>query len=71
LIAPQLSIVPAGANVVLSWPTNAAGFGLQAATNLVPPVSWNAVSPVPVIVNGQNAVTNAITGAVGFYRLSQ
>jgi hypothetical protein len=70
-IPPQLSIIPSGANVILTWPTNAAGFTLQATTNLVPPALWSTVSPDPVVVNGQNAVTNPVSGTQQFYRLIQ
>jgi uncharacterized repeat protein (TIGR03803 family) len=49
---PQLTIIRAGANVILAWPTNATGFTLQSATNLVSPAVWTTVSPGPVIVNG-------------------
>jgi hypothetical protein len=71
--APQLTIIPSGANVVLTWPTNAAGFPftLQSTTNLVSPASWNTVSPASVVVSGQDTVTNPITGTRKFYRLSQ
>jgi len=60
----------------LSWPTNYAGFDytgytLQSTTNLVSPAIWTTVSPIPAIVNGQNAVTNLISGTEQFYRLSQ
>jgi hypothetical protein len=68
---PQLTIIPSGANVILRWPTNAAGFTLQSTTNLVSPAVWSTVSPAPVIVNGQNTVTNPISGKQQFYRLSQ
>jgi hypothetical protein len=68
---PQLTIIPSGANVILTWPTNAAGFTLQSTTNLVSPAVWSTVSPGPVVVNGQNAVTNPISGTKKFYRLSQ
>jgi uncharacterized repeat protein (TIGR03803 family) len=68
---PQLTIIPSGANVILRWPTNAAGFTLQSTTNLVSPAVWSTVSPGPIVVNGQNAVTNPISGARKFYRLSQ
>ena len=72
---PPLTIVLSGVRVVLSWPTNTptppAGFTLQSTTNLVSPSVWSIVSPGPVIVNGQNAVTNLISGAQQFYRLSQ
>ncbi len=67
---PQLAIIPSGANVLLTWPTNAGGFTLQSSTNLVSAV-WTNVSPEPVVVNGQNTVTNPISGAWKFYRLSQ
>jgi len=68
---PQLAIIPAGANVILTWTTNAAGFTLQSTTNLVSPTAWAAVSPGPFVVNRQNAVTNPISGTQQFYRLSQ
>src|SRR5665213_2242166 len=69
--APTLTIVPSGANVILTWPTNAAGFTLQSTTNLVSPVVWRTVSPGPVVVNGQYAVTNPASGTNKFYQLSQ
>ena len=72
---PQLTIIPSGENVILTWPTNSAGFDytgytLQSTTNLVSPV-WTTNSPAPVVVNGQNTVTNPISGTQQFYRLSQ
>jgi uncharacterized repeat protein (TIGR03803 family) len=74
--APQLAIILSGANVILTWPTNNAGFSyagftLQSTTNLVSPAVWTAVLPTPVVVNGQNAVTNPISGPQQFYRLRQ
>jgi uncharacterized repeat protein (TIGR03803 family) len=69
--APTLTIVPSGTNVVLTWPVNAAGFTLQSTTNLVSPVVWSTVSPGPVVVNGQYAVTNSTSGTNKFYQLSQ
>jgi uncharacterized repeat protein (TIGR03803 family) len=73
---PQLSIVHSGPNVILSWPTNVAGFDytcytLQSTTNLVSPLVWSTNSPAPVVIGGQNTVTNPITGAQQFYRLVQ
>src|ERR1035437_2051936 len=69
--APTLTIIPSGANVILTWPTYAPGVTLQSTTNLVSPVLWSSVSPAPVVVNGQNSVTNPISGTKKFYRLSQ
>ena len=66
---PTLTITASQAGVILTWPTNADGFTLQSATNLAAP--WNAVSPAPVIVSGLNTVTNSISGAQQFYRLSK
>jgi hypothetical protein len=77
---PLLTIAASGvppSAIILRWPTNSAGyagydytgFTLQFATNLVPPVVWSTSSPAPVVVNGQNSVTNPITGAQQFYRL--
>ena len=73
---PQLALTRFVTNVVLTWPTNVAGFDytdftLQSSTNVVSPAAWSAVSPGPVIVNGLNTVTDAITGTWKFYRLSQ
>ena len=68
---PRLTIIRSGTNVVLTWPANATGFALQSTTNLVSPAVWSAVSPAPVVVNTNNAVTNTISGTRKFYRLSQ
>jgi uncharacterized repeat protein (TIGR03803 family) len=73
---PQLTIAPLGTDVILSWPANVAGFDytgytLQSTTNLVSPAVWSTNSPAPVVIAGQNTVTNPITGAQQFYRLVQ
>jgi len=75
-VPPQLSIIPSGDNVILTWPTNAAGFDysgftLQSTTNLGSSAVWITNSPPPVVVNGRNTVTNPISGTQQFYRLSQ
>ncbi len=74
--SPQLTIGLSESNVVLTWPTNYAGFDytgykLESTTVLGSPGSWGAVSPGPTLVNGQNVSTNQITGAQQFFRLSQ
>jgi uncharacterized repeat protein (TIGR03803 family) len=68
---PQLAIDRSGTNVIITWPTNAAGFTLQSATNLVSSSAWNTNLPAPVVVNGHNTVTNPIRGIQQFYRLAQ
>jgi formylglycine-generating enzyme required for sulfatase activity len=66
-----LTISRSAANVILTWPTNATGFTLQSTTNLVSTAVWTAVVPGPIAVNGNNTVTNPISGTQQFYRLSQ
>jgi uncharacterized repeat protein (TIGR03803 family) len=68
---PQLNTTASGPNVIITWPANAIGFTLQSTTNLVSPGSWSAVFPRPVVVNGQNTVTDTISGSQQFYRLTQ
>ncbi len=65
-----LSVATTGTNVILAWPTNGFGLTLQSTTNLNPPVVWITNSAAPVIISGQNIVTNPITGTQKFYRLS-
>ena len=73
-LPPQLTILLSGvppSGIVLTWPTNAVGFTLQSTTKLTSPVVWSTNSPAPVVIAGQNTVTNPITGAQQFYRLVQ
>jgi uncharacterized repeat protein (TIGR03803 family) len=74
--SPRLTIMPSGTNVNLTWPSAVAGFSysaytLQSTTNLGSSAVWATNSPAPVVVNGQNVVTNSITGTQQFFRLSQ
>ena len=66
---PLLTLIRHGANIVLTWPTNAVGFTLQSTTNLGSPSVWSTNSPAPVIIGGQNVVINPISGPQQFYRL--
>jgi hypothetical protein len=62
--APQLTIIPSGANVVLSWPSSIVGWTLQTNNNLATGTWGNYTGPV---VN--NTVTNTpLTGNM-FFRL--
>ena len=70
-VPPLLTLIRRGANVILTWPTNAAGYTLQSTTNLVSPAVWSTNSPAPVVIAGQNTVTNPITGPQQFFRLVQ
>jgi hypothetical protein len=69
----QLTITPSAvppSGIILTWSTNAVGFSLQSATNLGSAAVWGTNSLAPVVIGGQNVVTNAITGPQRFYRLS-
>jgi uncharacterized repeat protein (TIGR03803 family) len=73
---PQLTITPAGTNVILSWPTNFAGFSyacyvLQETAYLGSTNGWKTVVDTnpPVIVNGQIRVTRPMLGPQWSYRL--
>jgi hypothetical protein len=66
---PQLTITHSGTNVVLTWPTNATGFTLQSSPNLGSAAAWSTNLPTPVVLNGQYAVTNPISGSANFFRL--
>jgi hypothetical protein len=67
--APTLFITKSGTNAVLYWSASAGAYGLVSKNDLASPVSWSAVSPGPVTVNGFNYVTNAIAPGNNFYRL--
>jgi hypothetical protein len=66
-----LNIQLAGANALLSWTTNVPGFLLASATNLASPLWSTNNLPPPVVVNGQNVVTNPIAGTQEYFRLQQ
>ncbi|HEY5296296.1 MAG TPA: hypothetical protein VIK59_00050 [Verrucomicrobiae bacterium] len=65
---PQISIIAYGANVILAWTANSAGFVLQSTTNLASP-AWSAVTPEPVLVGDQFVASPASSGTQQFYRL--
>ncbi len=70
MLPPQLTIRGSIPDVILSWATNADGYVLQSSTNLGSPF-WSPVSSSPVILDGQNVVTNHVSEAQRFYRLGQ
>lgn len=63
-----LNIQLAGTNAILSW-LNVPGYYLESATNLTPPVNWASNSIVPTAINGENFVTNPITGHQQYFQL--
>ena len=69
-LQPIPLITVSGANVIITWPTNESGFTLQSTASLSP-ASWSTNLPSPVVVNGQYAVTDLVSGASKSYRLSR
>ena len=67
---PTLRITRNNNVVVLSWPTNAAGFHLQSRPDLADPSVWTQVGTTPKISGDQNFVTNSLSGSYRFFRLS-
>ena len=63
-----LNIQLAGTNAVLSW-SDFPGFYLESATSLGPTAIWTSNSISPNDVNGEDFVTNPITGHQQFFRL--
>ena len=70
-IPSESSLAAPATIVILTWPTNATGFALQSATSLIPSGAWSPVLRAPVVVNGQNTVTDLLSQPLNFYRLSQ
>lgn len=68
--APSLGIGRFAQNMVISWPTNPILSTLQSTTNLSASAVWTTNSTTPVTVNGQNFVTNPISGKQMYFRLS-
>lgn len=67
---PTLTILSAGTNCLLSWPTNAPGFTLQSSTNLLAEI-WSDVTADAVIVGQANSVTVTAPSATTFFRLKK
>ena len=75
-LPPPLTIIFDGANVVLTWPAadtgfTTAGYTLESATNLVPPVAWQTNSTAPIVIGGQDVIISPISGSQQFFRLTQ
>ncbi len=65
---PQLTIRIDSANCVLIWPTNAAGFVLEQATDGTL-TNWTSVPVSPAVVGTRFVATNAIATNNGYFRL--
>lgn len=68
---PILNITVAAGNVVLSWSTNAPGFGLRSTATLGSGSLWTNV-PLPIYVVGdQFTVTNNASAGTRYFRLQE
>jgi len=66
----SVNAAKSGTNVAVSWPVYPAGFLVEAATNLNPPVLWSTNSlPAPAVTNNQNVILLNATSPVQFFRL--
>jgi hypothetical protein len=67
LVWPTMSINQAGGNVVLSWPSSAAVFELQASSSLEG--DWSKVVAIPATNGSSLVVTSPISTNTTYYRL--
>lgn len=67
---PNLSVRRSGADVTLSWPSNATGYVLQSTASLTS-ADWSALAATPVVVDGQNTVTQSAGIGARYYRLKK
>ncbi len=67
---PSLGLTRTGPTVLLFWPTNAAGFHLQATSGPLG-TAWTNVDMVPLEFGGQKLVPFPTTGSEKYFRLRQ
>ena len=65
---PPLTIRHAGPQLVVSWPTNYAGFTLESSHDWTS-TTWTDCANPPVIIGGQCRVTNSLSPGARFFRL--
>ena len=68
---PVLNLAQNGIQLVLSWPTNAAGFVLEAADSVSSATTWSTNSDTPIIIGDQNTITVSNPAGSKFYRLQK
>ena len=68
-LLPSLQARPSGNQLILAWPTNAAGFTLQSTLSLIPPVIWMDSTNPPVVNGAQFIVTNTFSTGAKYFRL--
>jgi hypothetical protein len=68
---PSLQIIRSGSQVLISWPVNATGFGLESSDSLLPATNWAAEPTPPAVVGDQNVVTLEVSAGAKFFRLKK
>jgi hypothetical protein len=69
--APSLSLLRAGHDVVISWPTSEAGYHLQSASSVDASAIWQDIAGTPGTFRAQCVVTNEATEPTRFFRLTK
>jgi len=69
VLAPTLTAVASGGNVIISWP--AGGNYTLEYTLSVALANWQPVTASPTVVGGNNTVTLSASNAAAFFRLAQ
>jgi hypothetical protein len=64
---PLMSISQSSGSIVISWPTNVAGFGLESAPALSDP--WSSIDSSPAVINGRYTISLTANDETHFYRL--
>ena len=67
---PAMGITTSGNQILLSWPTNAAGYILQSTTNLSSGI-WSDVTSGITVVDTNYVFTSTPNGNAAFFRLKQ
>jgi len=67
---PSLRIAQAAADAIVSWPTNASGFLLEAST-MIPATNWLPETSVRAVMGSDYTVTNAPAATNRFFRLKE
>lgn len=65
-----LALQWSGAHLTLSWPAASVYYGLQSATNLIPPIAWRVVTNLPVSIDGTNEVVLPLAQQTTFFSLN-
>ena len=66
LTPPGIVASTSGTNIVCSWPNNDTNLVLETSSDMS---NWSAVTNRIATANGQNTISNSMTGGAGYFRL--